>query len=325
MAKHLTLEERDRIAHLKSRGFSQATIAKAIERSPSVISRELRRNRAADGTYYGGVAQLHAAQRRAERPLERRMDRPEIRSAVQRGLHHDWSPDQISGRLRESSPKDQTSRVSASTIYTWIEKDEQRDLWKGHLRRRGKRPQRRKKTPRPEHQRIDGRPEVIEQRGRLGDLEGDTVLGPPATGGVITMVDRLSRRLTMTKITHKHADHVAKCLIKRLKKSPDQPVRSMTFDNGTEFAECDKVAKRHRARLFFARPGCPQQRGTNENMNGLIRQYFPKVTEFNTVSPARIRQVEKLINDRPRRCLGYKTPIEVSRDNYADPDCISDS
>jgi transposase, IS30 family len=138
-------------------------------------------------------------------------------------------------------------------------------------------------------------------------------------------VDRFSRRLTMTKISHKHADHVAQRLIKRLKKSPDQPVHSMTFDNGTEFAECDKVAKRHQARLFFARPGCPQQRGTNENMNGLIRQYFPKGTEFNTVSPSRIRQVENLINDRPRRCLGYKTPNEVSRENCANPDCISDS
>jgi IS30 family transposase len=325
MAKHLTLEERDRIAHLKSRGFTQAAIAKALGRSPSVISREVRRNHTEDGMYYGGVAQRRTAQRRAERPLDRKMDRPQIRSAVQRGLHHDWSPDQIAGRFRDDSPKDQSVWICASTIYSWIEKDEHRDLWKSHLRRRGKRPQRRRKTPRPEHQRIEGRPEVIETRGRLGDLEGDTVLGPPATGGVITMVDRLSRRLTMTKITRKNADHVAKRLEMRLKQSPDQPVHSMTFDNGTEFAECDKVAKRHQARLFFARPGCPQQRGTNENMNGLIRQYFPKGTEFNTVSPARIRQVENLINDRPRRCLGYKTPNEVSRENYADPDCISDS
>ena len=95
MATHLTLEERDRIAYLKSRGFTQAAIAKALGRSPSVISRELRRNRADDGTYYGGVAQRRAAQRRAERSLVRKMDRPQIRSAVQRGLHHDWSPDQM--------------------------------------------------------------------------------------------------------------------------------------------------------------------------------------------------------------------------------------
>lgn len=104
------------------------------------------------------------------------------------------------------------------------------------------------------------------------------------------MVDQFSQRLTMTKMTHKHADHVAQRLIKRLNKSPDQPVHSMTFDNGTEFAKCDKVVKRHHAKLFFARPGCPQQRKTNENTNGLIRQYFPKGTEYNTVSPARIRR-----------------------------------
>ena len=271
MAKHLTLEERDRIAHLKSRGFTQAAIAKALGRGPSVISRELQRNLADDGTYYGGVAQRRTAQRRSNRPLVRKMDHQQIRSAVQRGLHHDWSPDQIAGRLRDDWPKDPSVWICASTIYSWIEQDEHRDLWKSHLRRRGKRPQRRKKAVRPEHQRIEGRPEVIETRGRLGDLEGDTVLGPPATGGLITMVDRFSRRLTMTKISHKHADHVAQRLIKRLTKSPDQPVHSMTFDNGTEFAECDKVAKRHQARLFLARPRCPQQRGTNENRNGLIR------------------------------------------------------
>lgn len=325
MAKHLTLEERDRIAHLNLRGFAQAAIAKALGRSPSSISRELRRNGDEAGIYYSGMAQRRAVQRRAERPLERKMDSPEIRSAVQRGLHQDWSPDQIAGRIREDSPQDQSVWICATTIYNWIEKDEYRDLWKSHLRRRGKRPQRRKKAVRPEHQRIDGRPEVIETRCRLGDLEGDTVLGPPATGGLITMVDRSSRRLTMTKITHKHANHVAQRLSKRLKKNPDQPVRSMTFDNGTEFAECHKVAERHQARLFFARPGCPQQRGTNENTNGLIRQYFPKGTEFNTVSAARVRKVEDLINNRPRRCLGYKTPNEVSQENYAHPNCISDS
>lgn len=102
MAKHLTLEERDRIAHLNSRGFAQAAIAKALGRSPSVISREMRRNSDEEGMYYSGAAQRRAAQRRAERPLDRKMDRPEIRSAVQRGLHHDWSPDQIAGAFEKT-------------------------------------------------------------------------------------------------------------------------------------------------------------------------------------------------------------------------------
>jgi IS30 family transposase len=325
MAKHLSFEERDRIAHLRARGFTQAAIATSLARSPSVVSRELKRNRADDGTYYGGAAQRQAALRRAERPLQRKMDRPKIRSAVQDGLLNDWSPDQIAGRLRSGSSDDRSTWICATSIYNWIEKDERRSLWKSHLRRRGRRAQRRKKTVRPEHQRIEGRPEMIETRARLGDLEGDTVLGPPATGGVITLVDRVSRQLQMAKISHKHADHVAERMDALLKKSPDQPVHSVTVDNGTEFAKLAKVVKRHKAQLFFARPGCPQQRGTNENTNGLIRQYFPKGTEFNTVSHARIRQVQDLINNRPRRCLGYKTPNEVARDLKAKPNCISDS
>ena len=325
MAKHLTLEERDRIAHLRSRGFSQAAIGEMLTRDPSVISRELRRNSSDEGPYYAATAHHKSGQRRKDRPLERKMDRPQIRSAVQRGLHKDWSPDQIRGWQRRHFPTDPTQWVSATTIYTWIRQDEHQAMWKAHLRRRGKAAVRRKTPPRPENQRISSRPEIIEQRGRQGDLEGDTVLGPPGTGGIITMVDRATRLLTMAKIESKNADHVAQRLKRRLKKTPHQPVRSMTFDNGTEFASCHKVAKTLRARLFFARPGCPYQRGTNENTNGLIRQYFPKGTPLNTVTGHQVRRVERLINNRPRRCLDYMTPLEASAKQQPSPPCLSDS
>ena len=117
MAKHLTLEERDRIDDRKSRGFTQAAIANDLGRSPSVISREVRRNCDEDGMYCNGVAQRRTAQRRAERPLDRKMDRQQIRSAMQRGLHHDWSPDQITDRLRDDFPNDQSIWICATTIY----------------------------------------------------------------------------------------------------------------------------------------------------------------------------------------------------------------
>ncbi len=227
------------------------------------------------------MAQRRGAQRRAERPLVRTMDRHELRSTGQRGLNHDWSPDQMAGRIPEGWPKNQSVWICATTICSWIEKDEYRDRWKSQLRPLVKRPQ---NTVRSEHERIGGHPEVIDTRGRLGDLEGDTVIGTPATGGLTTMVYRFSWRLTMTRITHKHADHVAQRLNKRLKKTSDQPEHSIKFDNGTEFAGCHNVAYRHPARLFFARPGCPRQRGTNESKNVVILVIFPKGTEFNTVS-----------------------------------------
>ena len=253
------------------------------------------------------------------------MDRPEIFGAVQSGLHHDWSPDEISGRLRQQFPKDLARRISAKTIYSWIRQDSHRTLWKSHLRRRGKAPSRRKKAPLPENQRIANRPDIIERRTRAGDLECDTVLGPPGTGGIATMVDRTTRKLIMTTIRSKHADHVATRMIKRLKKATRLPVHSLTFDNGTEFAEHDRVAKALQATVFFARPGCPYQRGTNENTNGLIRQYFPKGQPLNTVSEQRCRQVELIINNRPRKCLGYRTPNELDAQFAATRLRISDS
>ena len=217
MAQQITLEERDRIADLTSRGFSQAEIARRLLRSQSTISRELKRNGTASERYAAGAAQQLAEHRRTDRPLVRKMDRPEICSVVQKGLHDDWSPDQISGHLKAQFPDLKSRHISADTIYDWIEKDEHRQMWKGHLRRRGKRPCRRKDRAKDDAARIRNRPEVIELRGRLGDFEGDTVLGPSGTGGIVTLVCRQSRLTRIIRIESKHANHVygrtRKCLL----------------------------------------------------------------------------------------------------------------
>ena len=325
MAKHLTQDERDLIAELDRLQLGPTEIGRRLNRHHSVIARELRRNRSDDGRYRAAAAHQAAIRRRKERPMVRKMERQEISAAVQRALHSDWSPDQISGRLRQQFPDQPTRWVSAKTISTWIRHDTHRLLWESHLRRRGKAPSRRKTTPLPENQRIDGRPDIIESRTRVGDHECDTVLGPPGTGGLATMVDRTTRLLTMTTIQTKHADHVAERMKKRLSRSHCQPVRSLTFDNGTEFAKHQRVAKPHAASVFFAKPGCPYQRGTNENTNGLIRQYFPKGQPLNTISEQHCRKVESLINNRPRRCLGYKSPTEVNAELTTKSPRVSDS
>ena len=308
MAHHLTLEERDRIAQLRHQGADQKEIARAVERCPSTISRELRRNHT-DGEYFAAHAQREAERRRQERPLVRKMEDPEINQAVRDRLAQDWSPEQIEGRMRQ---EDSDDRVSSQTIYTWIEQDEDRDHWESMLRRRGKRPYRRKNaTTTGDAARIDQRPEVIEERLRLGDFEGDTVLGPPGTGGLATLVDRKSRFTIVVKVQSKNADHVHEKIKQRLKELDDERRHSITFDNGTEFARCHRLEKHLGIELYFADPGRPYQRGTNENTNGLIRQYFPKGTDFRDISHNQVRQVEKLLNDRPRACLGFRTPGEV--------------
>jgi IS30 family transposase len=308
MAGHLTLEERDRIVQLRHQGADQQEIAQALGRSPATISRELRRNRTG-GEYGAAQAQRVAERRRRERPLVRKMDDPEINRFVRAGLAHEWAPEQIAGRMQQQQVP---CRVSSQTIYTWISQDEDREHWEAMLRRRGKRPYRGKKAVfTGDAARIADRPEVIEQRLRLGDFEGDTVLGPAGTGGLATLVDRKSRLTIIVKIQSKNADHVHEKLKQRLRELDEERRHSITFDNGTEFARCHRLEKHLGMELYFADPGCPYQRGTNENTNGLIRQYFPKGTDFRDISHYEVRQVEKLLNSRPRACLGFRTPAEV--------------
>jgi IS30 family transposase len=321
MARHLTSEERDRIAQLRHQGAAQNEIAAALARSPATISRELRRNGSGD-SYYPAQAEQRAARRRRERPLVRKWDDPLLGDEIRGGLTHGWSPKQIEGRLREQHPDDPRRRVSAQTIYTSIARSDDRRHFESFLRRRGKRPYRRRKpAPRSGSARIDQRPDEIEQRLRLGDFEGDTVLGPPGTGGLATLVDRKSRYTIVVKIQSKDADHVHAKLKQRLLELDAERRRSITFDNGTEFARCHRLEKHLGMALYFADPGCPYQRGTNENTNGLIRQYFPKGTNFQDVSHAEVRHVENLLNARPRACLGFRTPSEVFFDETVDSDC----
>lgn len=316
MPSHLTIHERDRIAELRFQGFNQKEIAGTIGRCPTTISRELRRN-CSRGEYHAAAAHQSATHRRAERPLTRKMDDPAINEGVRAGLAQEWSPEQIAGRAKQQQPDgpEQPDRpaqaVSPQTIYDWIKHDEDRPHWETFLRRRGKRPYRRKPAVPSAAARIKNRPEVIEERLRFGDFEGDTVLGPPGTGGLATLVDRKSRFTIIAKIQSKDADHVHAKLKERLKELDDEHRRSITFDNGTEFARCGRLEKHLGMTLYFADPGCPYQRGTNENTNGLIRQYFPKGTDFRHITHDEVREAEQRLNNRPRKCLGFRTPAEV--------------
>lgn len=308
MASHLTMEERDRIAQWRCQHASQTEIAQALGRSPATISRELRRNRTGS-EYHAAQAQRASERRRRERPLAGKMDDPEINAAVRAGLAQEWAPEQITGRMRQQKSK---RCVSPQTIYAWIKQADDREYWESFLRRRGKRPCRRRNAADTQDAAcIRNRPKVIEQRSRPGDFEGDTVLGPPGTGGLATLVCRKSRWTIVVKIQSKNADHVHAKLKQRLKELDDERRHSITFDNGTEFARCSRLEKHLGLRLYFADPGCPYQRGTNENTNGLIRQYYPKGTDFRDITHDEVRRVEHSLNNRPRACLGFRTPNEV--------------
>ncbi len=146
-------------------------------------------------------------------------------------------------------------------------------------------------------------------------------MGPPGTGGVATLVDRKSRYTIIVKIQSKEADHVHQKIKERLKQLDEERRRSLTVDNGTEFARCDRLEKHLGMELYLADPGCPYQRGTNENTNGLIRQYYPKGTDFRDISHQDVRRTENLLNGRPRACLGFRTPHEVFFGRSQHSDC----
>jgi len=318
MPGHLTMEERDRIAQLRHQRANQKEIAQALGRCRSTISRELQRN-GTGAEYYAAQAQRESERRRRERPLIRKMADPQINQAVRSGLTQEWAPEEITGRLKEQGCE---RWVWPQTIDTWIKQDPHRQHWESFLRRRGKR--RCRQTNRAttgDAARIRNRPEVIEQRLRLGDFEGDTVLGPAGTGGLATLVDRKSRFSIIVKIQSKNADHVHHKLKQRLKELDEERRHSITFDNGTEFARCQRLEKHLGMKLYFADPGCPYQRGTNENTNGLIRQYFPKGTDFRDISHHEVRATENKLNNRPRKCLGFRTPAEVFFEKHPPAGC----
>lgn len=313
MSKQLTSEERERLAQLHHRGENRAEIARQLDRHSTTISRELRRNGVAGG-YLPVQAHERAQERRRRRPLTRKMDRPDTGGFVRRGLEQRWSPEQIAGRLRREHPDDPQRWISATTIYAWIaaQEPDERRYWRGFLRRRGRRPRVRKNPASGANRAaIADRPAAVERRERLGDFEGDTLLGSPGTGGLVTLVDRKSRYAVVAKVQSKKADYVARRIRTRLETLPADKRRSLTFDNGREFARVDRLERRFQLAVYFAEPGRPYQRGTNENTNGLIRQFFPKGQDFRYVSPQDAKRSQDLLNHRPRACLDYRTPHEV--------------
>lgn len=316
----LSMEEREVISQMFAAGHSRQAIAALLGRPRSTIGREVKRNARDDGSYSAVAAQRKMEARRRERPLTRKLQRPELNAAVRSCLTQQWSPDQIAGRLKQAD--DPRFHVSPQTIYTWIEQDRDSQHWKTFLRRGG-RPQ---KSPRagriPRQVQIDGRPEEANQRLRLGDFEGDTIVSRGKRSGLVTLVDRKSRYLLAAKLKDRRARRTREKIERLLAPLPTEKRHTMTFDNGKEFAEHELLAQRLGLEVFFAHPYASWERGTSENTNRLIRQYYPKGTDFAHVSHYDLAQTVKRINDRPRKSLNYQTPSEVFH-GISPPQCCN--
>lgn len=315
---HYTLEERKYLQDLLAKGYSFRKIADYLGRSPSSVSREVKRNRSKKPKYgvsnnkfcyHSWRAQTLSIIRRKSSKHYRLKAHTEEWNYIIWALNRYWTPEEIVSKWRKSNPFNKIFGIS--TIYREIKRGRLPHISpKTHLRRRGKKIQRGNtdyNIIKPERL-IPEWPNIIKQRLRIGDWEGDTILGKPGYGVVITQVDRLSRYIIAKVCYTKRAEDIKNAVIEMFK---GMPVKSISFDNGSEFAKFKEIEKELKTQIYFAEPHKPWQRGTNENTNGILRFFFPKGCNFLKVTQQELDYVVNLINNRPRKCLGWKTPAEV--------------
>lgn len=339
--KHVSLAERVEIEKLLDRGEFQAEIARRLGRSRSTISREVQRRswrpsntsaaytpyrpvglRTGEGTsrqYRATVAHAHAqrAAQRSHQPHRMRQDR--LVDYVRERLRRGWTPAEIAGRLPLEFGDDALMRVSHETLYAWIYAPAQRELrlWqylpRGQCKRRKQGPARRVcRAPQiPFRVPIHHRPAVVEDRVEFGHWEADSVLGTKGTGALHTEVERTSRYLIATKITALSAQATLTAQQNMISSLPPHAVKSITADNGSEFAWHHKLADATGVPTYFAVPYSAWQRGTNEHFNGRIRKYLPKRTRLDTITEEELADIITEINNRPRKILGWHTPAEI--------------
>ena len=309
---HVTLDIRSQIYALKSIGTPLHKIASIVGRHVSTISREISRNTGQRGYRYK-QADAKAIERRAQASrTPTKLTSTLIVIIEEKLLEEEWSPDQISGRLKEEG----IANISHESIYQHIWKDKRTGgtLYQ-HLRHHGKKYNKRSsgKAGRgciPNRVDIDERPPVVEDKTRIGDWEGDTIVGANHRGAIVSYVDRCSKFTVLKMLENRTAELVTQATIDKLGQGA-LPVLTITYDNGKEFSEHSKIASELHASCYFAKPYHSWERGLNEHTNGLVRQYLPKKTDFTQVSDETVQRIADKLNNRPRKVLNYKTPLEV--------------
>ena len=318
---HLTPMERGQIQALLGQGLTQAEIGRKVGRCRSVICRELQRNGGRRTHYRASRAQRRYHRLRRDCVPHKRLEHQPLWRFVIDKITSGWTPEEVAGRLPRLYPDDLRMRVSHEALYQAIYGDSRLRFLVRHLpqarpkrRKRGQGKSRRGPSI-PNRVGIEERPTVVEERSRYGDWEGDLIVGANQDGFITTLVDRKSRRLRARKAETKQADGIAQTVIDALQDLPISWVRTITFDNGTEFARHQDMAKVLPVDIYFAAPYASYQRGTNENTNGLIRRYLPKGTSFKHLTQHQLDQITEELNNRPKKCLGYRTPNEVFQEH----------
>jgi transposase, IS30 family len=312
--KHLQNNERDEISWMLAQGFSQHEISIKLGRHPSTISREIKRNGSPvrETRYRSNRAQLRADERKKLSHQKMRLKSKVIKEYVVKKLALDYTPEQIAGRIQIDKPGCSTNYES---IYLFIY-NERPDLIVNLVRGKRKRQKRSIKPGKrivkiPNRTMIDKRPPEINDRLEYGHWEADTVVSRQSKSALVVVRERKLQLMFIRKISRKTAENMRKAVIEILRKFPKEFCRSITFDNGLENADHELMAKKLGVGIYFCNPYHSWEKGGVENSIGLVRRYLPKKTDFSLISNREIYSIEKRLNNRPRKTLGFLTPLEV--------------
>jgi transposase, IS30 family len=301
--KHFNIETRSCIAYSLKNMKSIREISKILNCSHSSISREIKRN-SKNGIYNPAIAEKLSKERSKNCGSKGKLTL-ELKEEISKRLKKHHSPEQISGRLIKEK---YISKLSFKSIYNWISKGLIPEINKLNLRRKGKRSKESETRGKIGGTNISERPLKVELRKELGHWEGDTILGE---GRILTLVERVSRFTYIFKLEGKVSESVKEKIKKLRKMLPKKLLKSITFDNGKEFSKHRGINLETLIEIYFANPGNPHERGTNENTNGLLREYFPKGRNLKKVDNTELSEVLLELNTRPRKCLNYNTPLEI--------------
>lgn len=316
---HFKPEQRNELSALLRAGVQQKEIARILGKTASAVCQEFKRNPADTTTGYdAGMAKKQTQHRRlvANHRFRKIEHNAWLKNYIIQKLKRYWSPEQISGRLKKIYPNDSSKQIGKDSMYKFIY-TEKPDLvkylrcQKGKYRRRYGTRLREKQREKLKKKRIDTRPAIVEARERIGDWEGDTIVGSEKNKQILTHVERKSGKLLADKLEYSTAEETHDKTIERFNTLPRNKKHTLTYDNGTTFSWHDMTEKKTGIAIYFAYPYHSWERGTNENCNGLLRQFFPKQSAFAMITQEDIDEACDLINTRPRKRLNYLTPNEV--------------
>ncbi len=324
--KRLSLRERIIIETLLIEEQNKTYIASQLERSRSSITREVNRwVRKPTDKYEAYLAHWYSVTDNDTKRLDSKIDScKRLKLYVFRGLLNKLSPDLISGRIAIDYPNDKAMRISHEAIYQYIYTHPQGKLNKKLIRLLHRHKSRRKKRGSQSYRRglikdaisIEQRPLEVEKRLNIGDFESDLIIGKGQQSAIGTMVDRKSRFVYIVKLSNRKSKTVVNSFVKAMRYWPRECSSTMTYDNGKEMSEHKLFTKQTGMKVYFAHPYSSWERGTNENTNGIIRRFFPKGTDFNKVSESQLLTVQNWLNNRPRKILKYKSPLEVLEQHH---------